>query len=348
PKVIEQTVRALTALRALPQDPEACLRIAARCWEPSTAKPLFDCWRAKAPRAGLLAQATSASWTVRALALEASAETAAFDSATRDRLLRSAAELLSHDLSGVPAPNAVSYSTAQLARNALSQISGRNMAVALEYADRIVPLSGHHTFAGRFGESYDLAAKDPSAYADLRRGPQLLEAGLAALLAAALLAIPRTRRLAVALWAAAGVWCMFTLFETEAAQLPPPPLGYLTATCLALFSGGLTAGCLAATRVPDGRKWQVRRCSPASSRLWYAAGRAWPVVSDRFGRLGAALRSSGMRPARGPVCFCAVVDPGPLEDSDARRRYCPSNWMRSPDSERKRGTSSGLTSSFLR
>lgn len=294
PKVIDQTVRALTTLRALPHEPAACLQMAARCWEPSVAKPLFDCWRAAASPDDLLAQATSASWTVRALALEAAAETVPLDGAARDRLLQSAAELLSHDLSGLPAPDTLSYAAAQLARNALWEISGKNMTVALRFADRIVPLSGHYASAGRFGESYDLAAKDPRAYATLRRGPQLLEAGLAGLLMCILLAIRRMRRMALALLIAAGVWGAFTLLESDVRELPPPPLGYLTVTCLSLLSGGLAAGWMASTRL---RGWQkvvgatvlggiiaLLVCGWTRSAGWFPIGsEGWDLIFDPIG-----------------------------------------------------------------
>lgn len=310
PRVIDETVRALTALRALPTEPGACLEMAARCWDTSAAAPVFRCWRAAASRDALLRQALSASWTVRALALDALTQRTAaagalpivplvpaaprFDPTTRDRLLESAVELLSQNLSGAPAPNTVSYSTAQLARNAVWEISGRSMAVALRFADRIVPLSGHYASAGRYGESYDLAAKDPRAYAAARRSQQLLAAGLVTVLFSALLAVPRLRRIAVGLLAGAGAWGLWSLTQTGIEELPPPPLGYLTASCLAFLCGGLAAGWLTGTRLPTWLKVAGAAalsgvsafvvCGWTRSAGWFPIGsEGWQLIFDPLG-----------------------------------------------------------------
>lgn len=294
PQVIDAIVRALATRRALPQDPQACLAMANRCWDSSVAQPLFECWRAAASRDDVINQASSGAWTVRALALNwlvnvpesrirpiaplvavppppvagrAGSRPAAmrpiprpapvpsppvFAPPLRDRLLQSAIEILSQNTSGLPAPNTVSFLTAQLTRDAFWEISGRNMSVALDFADRIVPISGRYASIGRFGESYDLASKDRTSYVRLRRPGQLMAAGLAALAIAALLAATRFRRLAVALVVSVGAWALWSVFQTDVRELPPLPLAFLTVSCLAFLSAGLAAGSLTLVRT---RPW---------------------------------------------------------------------------------------------
>src|SRR5438034_3665813 len=57
------------ALHAVPVNPQVCLSMANRCWDPAVAQPLFDCWLATASREDQVRQAMSGSWTVRGLAL---------------------------------------------------------------------------------------------------------------------------------------------------------------------------------------------------------------------------------------------------------------------------------------
>jgi hypothetical protein len=245
PRVIDETVRSLNGLHALPQDPKACLDVANRVWDASVAQPLFDCWRATASREDLIKQTSSGGWTVRALALHALASAPEFGQAARDRLLQSSVEILSQNISGLPAPNSLSYSSAQLVREAFWEISGRNMAVALATADRIVPIHGRYTSVGRFGESYDLASRDGPAYASWRRPRQLVAAGLAALLISPLLALKRLRKIAAAMLASLGTWAVWSAFQTGVRELPPPPLFFFTVSCLAFLSAGLVAGAFA-------------------------------------------------------------------------------------------------------
>lgn len=121
-------------LRAPPADVAACLAMANRCWDPSMAEPLFDGWAATASREDLIRQAATASWTVRGLALRAltRAPTSPIN-ALRDSpgsapiiewpvspaLVGSLVQLLSHDVSPVPAPNTIPHETA---RQALSRV----------------------------------------------------------------------------------------------------------------------------------------------------------------------------------------------------------------------------------
>jgi hypothetical protein len=262
PRVIDASVGALARLHALPQDPRACLEMANRTWDPSVAQPLFDCWRATATR-DLILQAASGGWTVRALALRALAEIPQ-SPAQRDRLLKSSVEVLSQNLSGLPVPNSLSYSTAQLAREALWNLSGQDMAVALPFVDRIVPGYGHSASAGRYGESYDLAHRDPRAYVALRRPWQLVGAAFAALLLAPLAAVRRLRKLAVAMLASVGGWAVWSSFQTDIRELPPPPLFYLTVSCLAFLSAGLVAGLLTLVRA---RGWMKVAAAPFAAGI---------------------------------------------------------------------------------
>lgn len=306
PQVGDAIVRALTTLRALPQDPRACLEMANRCWDADVAQPLFTCWRAAASRDDLITQATAGGWTVRALALHALVDVPesrvrpiaplvrlppapapgragsrpadmrpiprpapvptppVFEPALRDRLLRSAVEILSRNTSGLPVPNTLSYLTAQLTRDALWDISGRNMSEALAFADRIVPVSGRYASIGRFGESYDLASKDPSAYARLRRPGQLTAAGLAALMMSPLLAVRRYRKLSAALIVSLGAWAVWSLFQSGVRELPPFPLSFLTVSCLAFLSAGLVAGSLTRLR---SRRWLRVAVSPIAAGI---------------------------------------------------------------------------------
>jgi len=338
PRVIDETVRSLTHLHVLPQDPMACLQVANRVWDASVAQPLFDCWRATASREELINQATSGSWTVRAFALHVLAEiprsliqpivplvampsvptprsggdnnlastgtsvnpppvafpTPVFEPATRDRLLQSCVEILSQNISGLPAPNSLSYSTAQLVREAFWEISGRNMVVALAFADRIVPIHGRYTSIGRFGESYDLASKDGAAYASLRRPRQLLAAGLAALLISPLLVLKRLRKLAAAMLASLCTWGAWSAFQTGVRELPPAPLFFLTVSCLAFLSAGLVAGAFALLPV---REWVKVAAAPViagvcaylicgftrSTSLFPIESGGWELIFDPLG-----------------------------------------------------------------
>lgn len=186
------------------------------------------------------------------------------DQPTRDRLLQSSVEILSRDISALPAPNTLSYATAQLARDALWELSGRNMSLALRFADRIVPVSGRYTSIGRFGESYDLAWKDRSSYVGFRRPRQLLAAGLAALLVLPLFVVKRWRKLAVALLVSLCMWAAWSLFQTDVRELPPPPLSFLTTSCLAFLAAGLVAGFLAVLQM---RLWLKVVMSPVAAAV---------------------------------------------------------------------------------
>lgn len=283
PRVIDTLVRALVTLGASPTERQACLDMASRCWEASVAEPLFACWRAGASRDDLIRLATSGGWTTRVLALRTLAGAPAaqieareprlvtpdsrgaavlarrpvpdppspgFEPEVRDRLLQSGVEILSQRVSGIPLQGTLSYSTAQLARDAFWQISGGNMAVALEFADRILPVSGRHTSIGRFGESVDLASRDRASYVRARRPQQLFATAAAALALSPLLALARFRRPALALILALGLWAAWFSSRDSAHELPPIRLAFLTVSCLAFLGAGLAAGGLTLLPMP--------------------------------------------------------------------------------------------------
>jgi len=191
---------------------------------------------------------------------------AAFDSATRDRLLVSAVEVLSKPSAAVPGKSdEISNSTARLVRDAMWQISGPDMNVALAYADRIAAPRARYS-QGRYGASYDLSYKNKAAYADYRRPRQAAAAGALALGFCILLVWRRTRRPGAILVLAALAWGVASLFATGVRELPPPPLQFLGATAIAFLSAGASVAWLAQ----------------------YSQGRA-DTTAKTFGRAGAAV-----------------------------------------------------------
>lgn len=170
-----------------------------------------------------------------------------FGEATRKRLLASAAETLSRPITTSPGKGeGISDETAQLVYDAMWEISGRNMATALAYADRISPpLAARHADAGRYWASYYLENKDRSAYLDYRRPRQAAVAIMLALAFGILLAWQKTRRAAVTLVLAALGWSVSSFFETSMRELPPPPLQFLTVTAIAFLSAGFSVAGMA-------------------------------------------------------------------------------------------------------
>jgi hypothetical protein len=179
-------------------------------------------------------------------------------------------------------------------REAFWEISGRNMAVALAFADRIVPIHGRYTSIGRFGESYDLVSKDRAAYASWRRPQQLLAAGLAALLISPLLALKGLRKIAVAMLASLSMWAVWSAFQTDVRELPPAPLFFLTVSSLAFLSAGLVAGVFALLPV---RGWVKVAAAPViagvgaflicgftrSTSLFPIESGGWELIFDPLG-----------------------------------------------------------------
>lgn len=304
PQVVDSIVRSLASLRALPVDPQSCLAIANRCWAPSIAQPLFTCWRATASRDDLIRQAASASWTVRALALRAITQNpdarpqglvrmpqplgpvaipprrTAFEPEVRELLLTSLVEMLSQRISGAPAPNTISFESAQHARDALWELSDRNMSAALEAADRIRPISGRYAHTGRFGASSDLALRDPQAYAARRRPGQLMAAAVGATLAAVLLSVPVLRPIAAGLLVSLVLWAIWFSFQRDVRELPPLPLAFFTASCLAFLVAGVVAGAASLLR----------------TRVWLKVAAAALTAAAGAFLLCAVTRSAGVFP----------------------------------------------------
>ncbi|MBI4736328.1 MAG: HEAT repeat domain-containing protein [candidate division NC10 bacterium] len=167
-----------------------------------------------------------------------------FDDATRDRLLVASVELLSKEVTAFPDKrDAVSYSTAQVARDAFWEISGRYMPVALWYADRIRPVYSRYASSGRYAASSDLSRKDQAGYIAYRRPRQALAAVLLALPCFLLLIPEKTRRAGGLLSVAILGWGIWSLFMTGVRELPPPPLFFFTLSFSAFLAAGVaTAG----------------------------------------------------------------------------------------------------------
>jgi HEAT repeat protein len=293
PRVVDAIVAALGRLHSLPAEPQVCRLLAGRCWEASSARPLFLCWHSSASREEVLEAASAGPPVLRALALGslapppsaspelvgyrmrvasappppgpggASRPSAAlltappqpavspppsFEPATRDRLLRSAVEVLSHEVVALPKEDAIAYTTAQAARDAFWEISGRDIGVALRYADTIRPAATHYTGSGRYGASDDLWRRDPRGYVAYRRPRQLLALVPLILPALVLAGIRRTRRGGIFCLAALLMWGTWTQFQETVRELPPPPLKYLTVSGIAFLAAGAVSAL--ATMVP--------------------------------------------------------------------------------------------------
>lgn len=225
-----------------------------------------------------------------------------FDEPTRERLLASAVETLSRPSAASPGRGGeISDSTARLLNDALWEISGRNMAVALAYADRISPPSGHYSTSGRYGTSSVLWNKDRTAYLDYRRPRQAMAAAILALLFGALLGWKKTRRAGALLVVAVLGWGIFSLYATEMRELPPPPLQFLTVAAIAFISAGIsTAGAAALWhgRALGGMITRVGASIAVAAVLAFAVcgftrGRVFPIGSEGweliFDPVGSAL-----------------------------------------------------------
>jgi hypothetical protein len=180
----------------------------------------------------------------RRIALATNAPTLQFESSVREALLRAAVSALSARVTSAPSGrNSISYATAHMARQALWELSGRNMATALQYADGIVPLES------RYWASSDLASKDRAAYVAYRRPRQMALAVLLAVFASALFTAPKFRAIAPCLIGAALLWLALSAVETDVRELPPAPLNFLTASFVAVASAGMVCAALSLLRI---------------------------------------------------------------------------------------------------
>lgn len=231
-----------------------------------------------------------------------------FDAATQERLLISAVEILSTEETFSPKKGKeISYTTAQMTRDALWEISGRKMEVALKYADRITPAYPSPRISARFVASDDLYRKDPDGYLSYRR-PRQFFASLLLALPLALLLIPKmTRRAAILLIISILAWGVWSLFIKGPRELPSPPLHYLTLGFFAFLATGTVAALSAFWR----RWWMSRGPlrEMGSSALsvggaavlafflcgwsrWYGffpiGGEGWELIFDPIGSAAAA------------------------------------------------------------
>jgi len=180
----------------------------------------------------------------RPIPIESPAPAVEFDAATRDRLLTATVEVLSHAVSFFPKGGAISDGTALITREALWEVSGRKIEVALPYADRIDPAYSRYASAGRYAASRDLYQKDAAGYLAYRRPRQFLAALLIALPFTILLLHRRTRRSAVLLMMGLLGWGIWSLLAKGVRELPPPPLPFLTVSFTAFVAAGFVSALL--------------------------------------------------------------------------------------------------------
>jgi HEAT repeat protein len=274
PRVLDAVVASLRRLGSPVDDPAQCRSLMGRTWEGAIAEQMLDCWyRQGATPDQLMEAALQGPATQRAVALSAlsmprssplrlvidpSAQPPSFDPTVRDRLLDAAVWALSQgdDISG---------STRILAQEALWNVSGRNMTLALDYGDRITPNRA------RFDASAALSRADAGAYESIRRKQQAVLGLLIALGFAVLSAFRSPLRRPALLLAASAVGWMLWTFQTHGVRdLPPPPLRLLTVTAIAFFAAGAAtaAAALIPARAGTGR---IARATQRAATLFFAA-----------------------------------------------------------------------------
>lgn len=303
PRVVDAIVTALEGLDAPPTDPDRCREIVRRGWEPSAQQACFERWRVTVGPDQLTAAALEGPGVQRILAIETmvaatndparrlmkgqSVPLGPIAEELRPRLLASLAEVLSAP------PNEISSTIVYLAQRALSDIAGADMALALEHADAIAPVSA------RLATSVHLARQDFPAYAAVRR-PTQATVFIAVAAIGVLVAIwPRARRAGMPIAASGLALAAATFVATSARTLPPPPLWLLTAPAI----GVLTAGAVAAL-------CGLRRADRASSAL---AGLGLSAVQLVLATVGAIVicgwtRSADLFPA-GPGGWELLFEP---------------------------------------
>jgi hypothetical protein len=230
PLVVDAIVSALAALGAPVSDPAQCGELIGRCLDPKLAAVLFDCWRDARTPEEIYQAAISGPPVLRAraaLALVQGSGQPLMDEGRRQRVQAS----LSDALSG----KGVAPGTAAILHQAVWEISGKNMAVAIRIADRI------GSPEGRLAASVYLSQVDLNAYLAGRRLKQFL-VGLAIAAAFAVLTIrPRLRRAGILLAASAACWALWAWVGRDARQLPPLGLSLLTTSFFGFLSAGLAA-----------------------------------------------------------------------------------------------------------
>lgn len=263
PRVVDALVQSLRRRGAPVDDPVQCRDLIGRTWDAGVAEQMLHCWnRPGVAREVLVEAALDGPPTQRAAALFALAaprppapqvpslvpdrsppEPVRFDPPTRDRLLDSAVWVLSQG-------DVISNSIRDTAERALWNVSGRNMGLSLQHADRVTP------HGARFHASSALAQADAIAY-DATRRPRQLAIALLIALGIGLMTVARSplRRPAGLLAASAAGWAVWTLQGSGVRDLPPPPLQLLSVGALAFLSAGAATGgaALVARRASPGR-----------------------------------------------------------------------------------------------
>jgi hypothetical protein len=265
PRVVDSVIGSLSRLGSPVDDPVQCRGLIGRTWESGVAEQMLECWyREGVTRDQLMEAALEGPATQRAIVLSAlssplssrlrlvvdpSAQLPVFEPSVRARLLDAAVWALSQG-------DSISASTRDRGEEAVWNLSGRNMSLSVQYADRVTPNGA------RFHASGALARADASAYDTTRRRQQAL-LGLLIALGLGLMSLFRSplRRPALLLGASGAGWVLWTFWAEGVRDLPPPPLRLLTVTAIAFFSAGAATAiaALIPTDAGAGRIWSVVR-----------------------------------------------------------------------------------------
>lgn len=244
-----------------------------------------------------------------------------FDEATRRLLLASAVEVLSHPARAFPdRPNAISQSVAGRLNGLLFELAGRDMRLALEYADRIASPGARTPNDGRFAASRTLWRDDPRAYEAHRRPRQALLAGALALGMAliAFFAVGTSGAIAAAVPPVA--WALWVLTAGGVRELPPLPLAPLTVGGSASLTAGLVAaiaelsrkrnahrgwlGALLTGVVATGAAGATAFVACGTAR-WYdvypVGGEGWELIFDPLGAAIVAVALSALAVAAAAI-----------------------------------------------
>lgn len=299
------------ATRGSPQLRALCLAALVESHTPRAAPALITLTPAL-PHAPQLAGATA--MQNAAIPLPAGKTEPALDPVTQQRLLASAVEILSMPSAGTPVDGAaISDGAASLVNDALWEISGHNMPLALAYADRVTPASRRYSSMARYGASYRLWNKDKAAYVEYRRPRQALVAVITAAFLGVLLWWEKTRHAGALLVVAVLGWGIFTGYETDIAGLPPPPLQLLSVAAIGFLCAGLstaTSSLLWPTYRRGSFTAAIKRstlstlgaallafaaCIVSRGRYFPIGGEGWELIFDPVGAaLTAALAAIGL------------------------------------------------------
>lgn len=155
------------------------------------------------------------------------------DAADRERSLAAAVEAFSQASTTLPPQ--------QLAQS-LWELSGRDMATALRYADRVQPAEA------RYGVSLGLWERQPNAYYAYRRPRQSVAGLLLAAPFGILLIWRRFRHPAGLILVSVLGWAGWSLISKDFRQLPPQPYPFLTSSFLAFLAAGISSAMVGLVR----------------------------------------------------------------------------------------------------